>query len=180
MSKITSNIYKCVIIFSAALTSLLTFSCARVPLSRTLPSDIQSVFVPMFENKSQEPGIEEIATNFTVEEILADGRLKVTTKSEADASIELVIKTYNDKPETFNSDEFNKVDKLTVIGEMKVWRIGENKPMGEFTVSAEYPYLADTRFSTVELPIDARENLMRELASNVFQKLMSGKYTEKQ
>lgn len=154
-------------------------ACSRIPLSRTLPLEIKSVYVPMFKNKTQEPGLEELATNFTIEEILADGRLNVVKKGNSDAWLEVTIKHFSNKPQTFDADEFNIVNSIFISAEVKVWKPGLDKPIGDFIIDLTYPFLADTRYSTVELPIDAKENLLRELGAKITQKIMSGKYKHK-
>ncbi len=158
------------------LTNTLMFSCSRIPLTRTLPFDIKNVYIPMFENKTQEYGLEELGTNYTIEEILSDGRLNVVTKENSDIWLEVIIVSYTDKPQTFDSDEFNIVNGIDAAADVKVWQPGKSEPIAEFKSKARYSYLADTRYSTAELPIDAKDNLMRELAVKITQDLMTGKY----
>lgn len=76
-----------------ALTAILTATggCQRIAPVRTLPSYYRGVYVPMVQNESFEPGLEEIMTREIQEEFLADGRLDVVAKRDADLTMKATI-----------------------------------------------------------------------------------------
>ncbi|MFN2350712.1 MAG: LPS assembly lipoprotein LptE [Kiritimatiellia bacterium] len=68
------------------LTLLLLTGCGCVGyrLGSTLPSDIRSIFIPIFANLSGEPLVEFDLTNTTIEEFQRDGTLQIARMDEAD------------------------------------------------------------------------------------------------
>ena len=69
-------------------------SCERVYPVRTLPSWVRSVYIPMAQNTSFEPGVEETLTQILQREFLADGRLSVARKQDADIQLSATITDY--------------------------------------------------------------------------------------
>ena len=88
------------------LICLILTGCARTPLVRTLPEYVRSVYVPMARNTSYEPGLEELVTRAVIEEMLADGRLIVENKRNADATLKIRIKNYVSVTDSYSDDEF--------------------------------------------------------------------------
>jgi outer membrane lipopolysaccharide assembly protein LptE/RlpB len=64
-------------------------------LRANLPPEIRSVHVPVLENKTQEPGIEDFITQALTQAVVTSGRLRIAaTAQEADASLEGQIVEY--------------------------------------------------------------------------------------
>ena len=75
-------------------TSTLLFSCAGYQLGGSKPEQlkgIQSIYVPMVENKTQEIKLAPQATNSLVHFINKDGAYSVTTPAQSDATLRVVI-----------------------------------------------------------------------------------------
>lgn len=53
-----------------------------------LPEHIQSIAVPIFANRTQEPAVESVITRAVVEAFSTNGRLRVARLEEADAILE--------------------------------------------------------------------------------------------
>ena len=65
--------------------------CAHYQLGSMLPPDLRSVYVPTFENLTNEPFLEAEATKAVIEQIQLDGSLKVADESNADARLDVTI-----------------------------------------------------------------------------------------
>jgi outer membrane lipopolysaccharide assembly protein LptE/RlpB len=61
----------------------------------TLPRHIRTVAVPIFMNRTQEPGVESIVTRAIVEAFATNGRLRVVRPADADAILEGEVTTYS-------------------------------------------------------------------------------------
>jgi outer membrane lipopolysaccharide assembly protein LptE/RlpB len=60
----------------------------------TLPRHIRTVAVPIFANRTQEPGVESIITRAVVQAFATNGRLKVVRAADADAILEGEVISY--------------------------------------------------------------------------------------
>lgn len=82
-----------------ALSAILTiclFGCGYHFAGRggSLPSDIKTVAIPFFTNKTFESRIESLFTDALIDEFLKRGRLKVGKREESDATIIGTIKSF--------------------------------------------------------------------------------------
>ncbi len=63
-----------------------------------LPANIKKITIPVFENRANEPAIEEIITSIVIREFINDGRLKVVDIGEADVVLKCSIVSFEQKP----------------------------------------------------------------------------------
>jgi outer membrane lipopolysaccharide assembly protein LptE/RlpB len=61
----------------------------------TLPSDIKTISVPIFQNLTREPGVEGLVTRAVVEAFSTNGRLKIASSADADAILDGEVIGYN-------------------------------------------------------------------------------------
>jgi hypothetical protein len=79
--------------------------CAGYQLGTTLPPGINSVYVPTFINKTDEPNIESETTNATISEFQKDGSLHIKSRpEEADAILDVVLTDYEIGPSRYDRD----------------------------------------------------------------------------
>ena len=60
----------------------------------TLPSHVRTVAVPIFLNRTSEPGVESIITRAVVQAFSTNGRLQVVRLADADAVLEGEVTSY--------------------------------------------------------------------------------------
>lgn len=60
----------------------------------SLPSHIQTIAVPIFENRTLQPNVDSIITRAVVQAFATDGRLRVVRRGDADAILEGQIVRY--------------------------------------------------------------------------------------
>ena len=87
-----------------ALLSALT-GCIGYTLGNNLPPGIRSVFVPVFVNQADEPGLETLTTSATIAEFQKDGSLKVSPREQANSIIEVTLTHYTLAPLRFRKDQ---------------------------------------------------------------------------
>ncbi len=63
-------------------------------LRGSLPGHIRTVAIPVFTNKTQEPGVENLLTRAVVDAFVTSGRLKVVRPEDADSILEGEIVGY--------------------------------------------------------------------------------------
>ena len=68
----------------------------------TLPRHIRTVAVPIFVNRTQEPGVESIITRAIVQAFATNGRLRVVRPADADAILEGEVIGYGVGPLAFD------------------------------------------------------------------------------
>lgn len=76
--------------------------CVGYKLGSTLPSDIQTVYVPTFINETDEPLLEVDVTRATIQEIQREGSLRLASEEDADTILEVRILTMTLDPIAFD------------------------------------------------------------------------------
>ncbi len=154
--------------------------CHITPRTRTLPAEIQNVYIPMFMNTSYEPSLEELATRATVEAFLADGRLNVVHPRQADVIVQGIITGYENEVASTESDDFPLINSITARVTVKLYSLDDRlhpinvyKP---FTVRRSY--VSDTRRTTYTVPEDVRQSLMEAVGRRVVLEVLTGEFKE--
>jgi len=97
----------------------LTFGCGAYRLGTTLPDNLQTVYVPTFENKTYQPGIDIDITNAIITRFRQDGNLRPVAKEEADTVLLGEITGWNRRVMGYTGQDDNEVEEyrlyVTVI-----------------------------------------------------------------
>lgn len=150
--------------------------CGHKPRGRALLPTVRKVYVPMFETRAYEPGLEERLTQKTIDEFLIDGRVKVVRPQQADLILVGRIEEYEAIPESFSDDEF--VLTTTLRARARVVAYGPDDPDRTQPVflwnsmEAEFQYVSDKRFIIELAEVDAREDIMDALAIEIVRSVM--------
>ena len=168
-------------IFSLMVLPLVFIGCHVTPRTRTLPSEIQNIYVPMFINTSYEPGLEELATRATVEAFLADGRLDIVHSRQADVVVQGIITDYANDVSSTESDDFPLMNSITTRVSLKLFspddRLHPINVYKPFTVRRSY--VSDIRRTTYTIPEDVKHSLMEAVGQRVVLEVLTGKFKEK-
>ncbi|MCC6544999.1 MAG: LptE family protein [Nitrospirae bacterium] len=148
-----------------------------------LKTGVKSLFIPVFENKTMEPIIEEDLTVAVVREFLKDGRIEVVDKSKADMILKGSVVSYKETPVSFDASYIVEyrvtVTTHLILQENTPLQIGESKgpvpsvnPLWEkdITSTAEYKVSSDvmvTRVSKLSALREIARNLSEEAADRV-------------
>jgi len=150
-------------------------SCVRIPPRRSLPNTINALYIPMFANKSYEPGLEELLTRATQEEFLSDGRLDVVSRSNADAVLAGTILSFDITPHVFTRDDFPLSSQISLKVDVALYDPADRerqKPLMTWSdVGLAYPFLSDMRLQTRAIEttpdVDPKEYALRYLAREI-------------
>jgi hypothetical protein len=158
---------------AALLVAALLSGCAALGyrVGNTLPPDIQAVFVPTFENKTREPQLETATTRAMVQEIQKDGNLRVATREQADAILDVTLMKldqealrYDDR-NTLKGKEFRLKLTAHILFKRKGGaKLVERDVIGEATFSASGDVSTPRREAlpkaAEDLAYHIRENIM--------------------
>lgn len=150
--------------------------CERIAPIRTLPSWVRGVYIPMVQNTSFEPAIEEQATMLTQEAFLADGQVDVVRKNEADATLKIKIKDWQTRGSGTSGDRITSSDRVSVVA--SVWLV---EPFNEDSIIADLGdvtavqnFNIDARSVRFIPEPDRKEQILRGLANQIVSKTLSG------
>jgi outer membrane lipopolysaccharide assembly protein LptE/RlpB len=97
-----------------------------------LPENIRTLAIPLFENKSAQPAIEQIFTDAMVERFLSLPKLKITNSKDAQAIFYGIIKSYSyEQPLAFDRSLDVTEYQLEVVLDASIREVGTNKNLWE-------------------------------------------------
>ena len=86
---------RALVILLAPLSAALAFGGCGYSLRTSMPPGIKSIHVPVLENKTAEPGIEDFITQALTQAVVQSGRVRIAPNArEADAALEGSIVEY--------------------------------------------------------------------------------------
>jgi len=98
-----------------ALAAILGLGACGYSFRGTLPSHIHTVAVPIFLNRTQEPGVDSIITNAVAQAFVTNGRLRVVRLADADAVLDGEIMSYSVSPIAYDQSLNIQLYRLVVV-----------------------------------------------------------------
>ena len=105
--------------------------CSYYSVSGSLPGYIKTAAVPLFENRTVEPGIIEDLTDAIEAAIIRDGNMKITGEFQADAVVQGVIIDVIDEADIFSKDENAKQFRIRIFADVQFYDRVKNKVIWE-------------------------------------------------
>ncbi len=163
-----------VIIAAIAAIVLAMTGCGPYRLGTTLPANLQTVYVPTFENKTFQPGIEVDVTNAVITRFRQDGNLRPVSKDQADTILEGVITDWNRRVLGYTGDDENEVEEyrlyVTAVITFKELSTGEVLIKGQ-RVRGYTDFYVEADLPTEEE--DARPKAFKDLARRIVDQVVS-------
>ncbi len=121
-------VYNKLVLFYSLLVGL-SMSCGYYSFTGSIPSDIKTVAVPLFDDNTSFPGVREDLTNNVIDAFINDNTLQVVPESKADLVITGTILSIREKAAIITTGEdveqyevyVNVKVKCTEIKSGKVW-----------------------------------------------------------
>ncbi len=179
MKNIRAQSSSSLLILAAFLPAL--FSCERIQPVRTLPNWVRSVYVPMIQNRSSEPGLEEVATRLTQEEFLADGRLRIAPKASADLQVVAKIVSYHTRVRRVRQERIPLNDEIELVTVLMLYDASADPfdpqappiaYLGE--IATRTTRIADVRSTSVVIEPDAKQLALAQLARQIVDRTING------
>lgn len=125
--KTASSSYRAIIVMlSIAAVVGIAAGCHSMgySLGSTLPSDIKTIHVPTFVNKTGEPQIESTLTRATIQDFQREGNLRITDANSADLILKVKVIGYDAKPIRYDKDDPKQTNeyRLTIRAQIDVTR----------------------------------------------------------
>ena len=92
----------------------------------TLPSHIRTVAVPIFLNRTQEPGVDSIITKAVAQAFATNGRLRVVRPADADAILDGEITSYGVAPIAYDPALNIQLYRLVVVLNLRMRDVRRN------------------------------------------------------
>lgn len=146
--------------------------CVGYRLGSSLPSDIKSIYIPLFSNKSNEPLIENEATARAIAQFQQDGTLKIARTEDADIILACTLNSVTMEPLRYNrtGDRVKPNEyRLTLHCTYILKRAASRKVMSEGDVIGEATFVYAGSLNTAKrdtVPL-AAEDLARRLVEKV-------------
>ncbi|MCC7202234.1 MAG: LptE family protein [Nitrospirae bacterium] len=158
-------------VISLLCTLLLLSSCGyhMAGTGSHLQGGVRSVFIPVFENKTMEPIVEEEFTPAVIREFMQDARIEVADSSGADMVLKGEVLSYNETPVSFDASQNVLEYRIAVRTHLILLR---DNPIWERDIvsTAEYTVSSDvmkTRIAKLSALREAAGNLAEEVVDRV-------------
>ncbi len=137
-----------------------------------IPSGIKTIAIPVFENKTMEPIVEEELTPAVIKGFIKDRRIEVTDKSQADFMLHGSVTFYKEFPLSFDQNQNVLEYRITVTTHLRLLQQSTNHILWErdLTTNAEYRVSSDvmsTRTSKFLAIKEIAQNLSEEVTDRV-------------
>lgn len=162
------------VVFAAA---LVTTGCGeRVAPVRTLPSWVRGIYVPVFKNTSYEPGIEEMLTRAVQEAFLADGRLDIVPRQDADLLLKGEVTDWAVESGRSRGDHISTNNEVTMTIELKLFEpLNEDEPIAILLpVVVSNTFYLDTRSVDFTPEPDRKRAMFDQAAQQIVNQTLTG------
>jgi outer membrane lipopolysaccharide assembly protein LptE/RlpB len=137
----------------------------------TLPSHVQTIAVPIFVNRTQEPGVESIVTRAIAQAFSTNGRLRVTRLADADAILEGEVTSYGVQAIAFDETLNVQQYRLVVTLNLRLRDVRRNEVLFQQTGVTEQ---ADFRvLGPVSATIAREETALSQAAADIGRSVVS-------
>jgi hypothetical protein len=115
---------------------LLCCQCGYYSFSgSTLPSDMKTIAIPVFEDRTSEFGVKESITDYLIQEYTKDNTLKIADPRSADSILEGTITSIRDEAGAYDASEQVKDIKVYVSIDVKFRELKKQKILWEGQLS---------------------------------------------
>jgi hypothetical protein len=93
----------------------MTGACGDLPIKKALPDNIQRIAIPVFENKTGQPDVENLLTKKVMQNFQVDGRLQIAAREQADALLQGTVQRYDRIVLTRDANQVPQQYKLQIV-----------------------------------------------------------------
>lgn len=159
-----------------SLPLLTLMACQTVAPTRTLPTWVHGIHIPMFENETFEPGLEETATRLTQYAFVADSRLDVVARDRADLVVQAVLTDWGERVAGTSGDDIVDRMEISLTAHVQLfdpWDLEDPlADLGDLVV--RHGFNVDERSTYFEPEPDRRQAILRSLADQIVHRVIEG------
>lgn len=145
--------------------------CGMYTFTGAVPTHLESIAVPPFQNNTAEFGLSEDLSNALIDEFIDDNSFKVLDLRQADSVIYGTITRVQDVPNTYTADETVEEYKVTITVRVRYEDLVKGKVVWEETLSAFGIYPFGGGLAEREQGV---EEATRKLTEDILNKTVSG------
>ncbi|MBI5191955.1 MAG: LptE family protein [Nitrospirae bacterium] len=166
------SVYPIIIIISLVLSSC---GYRFAEKSAHIPPSVTSISIPVFENKTMEPVIEEEITPAVIREFIKDRRLQVVDKSQSDLVLNGIVTSYKESPLSFDSNQNVLENRITISVHLRLLQPSSGNILMEkdVTKTAEYRVNSDVMITRAGR-FSAIKELARILGEEITDRVLGG------
>lgn len=90
-------------------------ACGDLPMKRALPDSVQKIAIEPVDNKTGQPEVDQKLTQKAIQAFIVDGRLKVSSKAEADVALQSTLQRYDRIVVTRDANQVPQQYKLQLV-----------------------------------------------------------------
>ncbi len=138
-----------------------------------LTAGMKSIFIPVFENRTMEPIVEEELTPAVIREFLQDGRIEVADSSRADIVLKGSVISYKETPVSFDAE--NVLEYRVSVTTHLILLKNNSTSLWEHDIisTAEYAVSSDVMTTRVK-KLSALREIARNLSEEVADRVLLG------
>ena len=156
---------------SAVLMATLAGAGCGYSLRGNLPEHIKTVAVPIFQNRTPVPAVENFLTNAVVRAFSTNGRLRVTSADRADAILEGEITNYYLQSIAYDAAANIRQFRLTVTLNLRFRDVRRNEVLFQRTGYSDRADFAVP--GTVAETITTSESALQQAATDIARSVVS-------
>jgi len=154
---------------------MVLFHCGYYSFSgSSLPSNIRTIAIPLFENKTTEFGVPEDITDALINEFTQDNTLKVVDRRAADSAIEGTIVNIREQAGAYNQQEQVQEIRIYVRVKAKFEDLKKNNVLWEEEITQWGTYNPDSASGENATRQDAIDEAIEKIVTEIFNKTISG------
>jgi outer membrane lipopolysaccharide assembly protein LptE/RlpB len=155
----------------ALLTATVACAGCGYSLRGNLPTHIKTVAVPIFQNRTPVPAVENFLTNAVVNAFSANGRLRVTTVDRADSILDGEITNYYLQSIAYDAAANIRQFRLTVTLNLRFRDVRRNEVLFQRTGFSDRADFAVP--GTVAETITTSESALQQAATEIARSVVS-------
>ncbi len=149
------------------------------PVGGVVPEQARTIAIPVFQNGTNEPYLDTLLTQATVEEFLADGRLKVVVPDDADLILRCRITKFDMTPTAYTANSYVQTYNLGVtlnltLEDTKTRKILLTEKNLNLLFISSYPVTLGDIAATKIAKEGALRNASKDIASTIRSKVLEG------
>jgi outer membrane lipopolysaccharide assembly protein LptE/RlpB len=158
---------------AASVVLVATLACAGCgySLRGNLPAHIKTIAIPIFQNRTPVPAVENFLTNAVVNAFSTNGRLRITSVDRADSILEGEITNYNLQSIAYDAAANIRQFRLTVTLNLRFRDVRRNEVLFQRTGFADRADFAVP--GTVAETITTSEGALQQAATDIARSVVS-------
>jgi len=147
---------------------MIAWGCIGYRLGSTLPKGLNSIHVPTFVNKCEEPQAENDCTKATIQEFQKDGTLSISGADQADLNLDVTLVKYTLEPLRYERDDpkTTREYRLTLTADLVLTQTKTGKILVKRTVEGQSTFYPGSDLTS------AKRTALPKAAADLAQKVV--------